>query len=326
MGHVMRLPAEFDLHALEVFVMTVELGGMTQCANRLQVTQSAVSQTIARLEQGVGTALFDRRLRPLGLSPAGRALFERGRRLLVAARATFDEVREGADLPIDMVTVGMSESLATQMTAPLLQRFGARANRWRMRSGISINQHAEFLARKFDMLLTGSNMLERVEGLDHHGIVQDPFLLIFPGDYDGSIEPAEVNSDLPFVRYALDCGTGQRIEQQLTRMKLRLPNVIEVDITHQQVTTVALGMGWSISSLLCLAAQPGLLSKMRVAPLSKGGFSRRIEVVARSGEMGDLPALTAQLAQDVLREQTFPPLIEALPWVEPLIEWFDIET
>ena len=29
----MKLPQEFDLHALEVFVMTVELGGMSQCAN-----------------------------------------------------------------------------------------------------------------------------------------------------------------------------------------------------------------------------------------------------------------------------------------------------
>jgi DNA-binding transcriptional LysR family regulator len=322
----MRLPGEFDLHALEVFVLTVELGGMTQCANRLQVTQSAVSQTIARLEQGLGTALFDRRLRPLGLSPAGRALFERGRCLLAAARTTFDEVRQGAELPIDTVTVGMSESLATQLTAPLLQRHGARANRWKIRSGISINQHAEFLARKFDMLVTGSNMLERIEGLVHHGVVQDPFLLIFPGDYKGPADPAEVDADLPFVRYALDCGMGQRIERQLTRMKLRLPNAIEVDITHQQLTTVALGMGWSVSSLLCLAAQPGLLSQMRVEPLTKGRFSRRIEVVARSDEMGDLPAATARLARDVLRDETFPPLIEALPWAEPLIEWLDPET
>lgn len=317
----MRLPAEFDLHALEVFVLTVELGGMTPCATRLGVTQSAVSQTIARLEQGLGTPLFDRALRPLGLTPAGRALFERGQRLLAAAKSMYDEVRDGAQRPMDLVTIGMSESLATQLTAPLLRRHGTRAQRWKIRSGISIKQHGEFLARHFDMLVTGSNMLERVEGLDHHSIVDDPFLLIFPHDYNGPTDPAEIDSKLPFVRYALDCGMGQRVEQQLTRMKLRLPNVIEVDITHQQLTTVALGMGWSISSLLCLAAQPGLLSRMRVEPMPRGRFSRRIEVVARLNEMGDLPALTAQLAQDVLRDETFPPLIAALPWVEPLITW-----
>ena len=50
----MKLPQEFDLHALEVFVMTVELGGMSQCAAHLQVTQSAVSQTIAKLDAAIG--------------------------------------------------------------------------------------------------------------------------------------------------------------------------------------------------------------------------------------------------------------------------------
>jgi hypothetical protein len=65
----MRLPAEFDLHGLEVFVLTVELGGMTACAQQLRITQSAVSQTITRLEQGIGAPLFDRSLRPLGLTP-----------------------------------------------------------------------------------------------------------------------------------------------------------------------------------------------------------------------------------------------------------------
>ena len=72
----MLLPSEFDFHALEVFVLTVELGGMTASAQQMRITQSAVSQTIARLEQGIGTMLFDRTLRPLGLTPAGRALYE----------------------------------------------------------------------------------------------------------------------------------------------------------------------------------------------------------------------------------------------------------
>jgi DNA-binding transcriptional LysR family regulator len=54
---MLRLPAEFDLHALEVFVVTVELGGMTASATQLRITQSAVSQTITRLEAGLGTPL-----------------------------------------------------------------------------------------------------------------------------------------------------------------------------------------------------------------------------------------------------------------------------
>lgn len=317
----MRLPSEFDLNALKVFVLTVELGGMTQCAQHMGVTQSAVSQAIAKLEAGLEVALFDRSLRPLGLTPNGKILFNRAQQLLADARNVFEEVRESAHKPIDEIVVGMSESLATQLTAPLLRRHGTRAKRWKVRSGISIKQHEEFMARRMDMLITGNNLLEKEPGIEHQLVMEDPFFLIYPADYRGPSDPNEAIKHLPFVRYALDSGTGQRIERQLTRMKLRLPNVIEIDITHQQVTTVALGMGWSITSLLFLAAQPGLLPQLRIEPLQHGRFWRRIEVVSRSDELGDLPKLTADLAREVIREQTVPPLVAAIPWVEPLIHW-----
>jgi hypothetical protein len=112
---------------------------------------------------------------------------------------------------------------------------------------------------------------------------------------------------------------GQRIESQLTRMKLRLPNVIEVEIIHQQLTTVGLGIGWSITSLLCLAALPQLMPQLRVEPLPRGRFARRIQVVARMGELGDLPAQTAALARETLLDQVLPPLITTLPWAGPLL-------
>ncbi len=299
----MRLPPEFDLHTLEIFVLTVDLGGMTACAAQLRITQSAVSQTINRLEDGIGTQLFDRALRPLGLTPAGRALHKRASHLLANARTVYDEVRESAQQPIDNIAVGMAESLASLLTAPLLHQYGTRAGRWRIRAGISLNQQADFVARRCDMLITGSNRLEKLDGIEHHAVVDDPFVLVFPADYQGSADPAEANMQLPFVRYSLDTGMGQRIESQLTRLKLRVPNVIEVDIIRQQLTTVAMGIGWSITSLLCLAAMPEIRPQIRVEPLPRAGFARLIQVVARSGELGDLPRLTAELARDILGRQ-----------------------
>ena len=316
---MLRLPSEFDLHALEVFVVTVELGGMTASATQLRITQSAVSQTITRLEAGIGTALFDRSLRPLGLTPAGRALYERARKLLTSARTVIDEVREGASLPIDQITVGMSETFATLLTAPVLRRFGHRVGRWRIRSGISLVQQQDFLARRVDMLVTGSNTLEKHPGIEHHDVMDDPFVLVFPRDYTGSAEPAEAAARLPFVRYALDHGMGQRIESQLTRMKLRLPNVIEVDIMHQQLTSVALGIGWSVTSVLCLAAMPALVEQVRVEPLPRARFSRRVQVVGRSGELGNLAEQAAQTAREVMMVESLPPLFQLLPWVEELM-------
>ncbi len=319
----MKLPTEFDLHALEVFVMTVELGGMSQCATHLQVTQSAVSQTIARLEQGIGAPLFDRAMRPMGLTASGKALFARGQALIAQARTTYDEVREGANLPISSITVAMSFSLANELTTPILTELGPRANRWNVRSGISMEHQAEFLARDIDMLISGSFNLEHHGALELHPVLEESFILVFPRDYAGSTDVSAKPPNLPFIRFSKLTGTGQQIEQQIVRMKLKLPHMIDVESAHQQLGLVAAGLGWTITNPVCLAAVPELLRQLRPAPMTRGRFSRYVQVIARTGELGDIPRLTAGVCQRVLKEQSFARIKAEYPWIEDQLRWLD---
>jgi DNA-binding transcriptional LysR family regulator len=317
----MKLPQEFDLHALEVFVMTVELGGMSQCAAHLQVTQSAVSQTIAKLEAGIGASLFDRTMRPLGLTASGKSLFARGQKLIAHARLAYDEVREGANLPISSITVAMSFSLANQLTAPILHSLGARADRWNIRSGISMEHQGEFLARDIDMLVTGSFNLEHRDTVELHPVFEESFILVFPKDFREPLDLVGLPSSLPFIRFSRLTGTGQQIERQIVRMKLKLPQMVEVESSHQQLALVAAGIGWAITTPVCLAAVPELLSQLRAEPMTRGRFSRSVQVVARIDELGDIPSLTAALCQQVLQEKIFPPLIDEYPWMAQQLAW-----
>lgn len=317
----MNLPPEFDLHALDVFVMTVELGGMSQCATHLQITQSAVSQTIAKLEAGIGAPLFDRTMRPLGLTASGKSLFERGQRLTAMARSVYDEVREGANLPIASITCAMSFSLANQLTAPILNVLGKRADRWSIRSGISQEHHGEFLARDIDLLVTGSFNLEHRDNVELHPVFEESFVLALPGDYCGAVDLGGSLPTLPFIRFTRLSGMGQQIERQIVRLKLKLPHGVEVDSAHQQIAAVASGFGWTITSPVCLAAEPGLLRQLRLEPMPRGRFARSVQVVARANELGDIPRQTALLATRVLRETTFPALTADYPWLDEQLVW-----
>lgn len=317
----MKLPQEFDLHALEVFVLTVELGGMSQCANHLQVTQSAVSQTIAKLESGIGAPLFDRAMRPLGLTASGKSLFARGEKLISHARLAYDEVRGCANLPISKITVAMSFSLANQLTVPIMQNLGERAERWNVRSGISMEHQGEFLARDIDILVTGSFDLEHQHTVELHPIFEESFILVFPKHFNEPFDLIGVPSSLPFIRFSRLTGTGQQIERQIVRMKLKLPNVVEVESSHQQLALVAAGLGWTITTPVCLAAVVELLPKLRAEPMKRGRFSRTVQVVARTNELGDIPHSAAILCQRVLKEKTFPPLIDEYPWLEQQLIW-----
>jgi DNA-binding transcriptional LysR family regulator len=63
-----------DLNALAVFALVAEERSFRAAADRLGVTRSAVSQTIRRLEEGLGIALVLRTTRSVGLTEAGEAL------------------------------------------------------------------------------------------------------------------------------------------------------------------------------------------------------------------------------------------------------------
>ncbi len=301
--------------------MTVELGGMSHCAAHLQVTQSAVSQTIAKLEAGIGAPLFDRTMRPLGLTASGKSLFDRARTLIALARSTFDDVREGANLPIASMTVAMSFSLANQLTAPILNQIGDRAVRWNVRSGISRQHQGEFLARDIDMLVTGSFNQEHRDAVELHPVFEECFICVFPHAVNAPVDFTGHIPALPFIRFSPLTGMGQQIERQIVRMKLKLPNVIEVESAQQQLALVASGFGWTITTPVCLASVPDLLTHMRPEPMPRGRFARQVQVVARAGELGDLPRKVAALATHVLRERTFPPLIAAYPWFREQLIW-----
>ena len=317
----MKPAQEFDLHALEVFIMTVELGGMSQCAAHLQITQSAVSQTIARLEASIGTALFDRSMRPLGLMTSGRSMFERGKRLLALARSTYDNIRVGANLPLASLTVAMSFSLANQLTAAILSRLGDRAERWNIRSGISLEHQGEFLARDIDMLLTGSFNLEHRDNIELHPVFEECFVIALPASYKKPLQIDTDPTELPFIRFSRLTGMGQQIERQIVRLKLGLRQVVEVESSHQQLALVAAGLGWTITSPVCLSASPELLRQTRIEPMPRGRFSRTVQVVARAGELGALPQEVAKICAKELKEVTFPPLIQQMPWLEEQITW-----
>jgi DNA-binding transcriptional LysR family regulator len=71
-----------DLTALRALVMIADVGGVTRAAAMLNLTQSAVSMQIKRLEAMLGAKLLDRSARTVGLTPLGEQLLSYARRML----------------------------------------------------------------------------------------------------------------------------------------------------------------------------------------------------------------------------------------------------
>lgn len=76
------MPHNLDLAALRSFLTVAELGGVTRASAQLNLTQSAVSLQIKRLEDGFGQALFERGGKGMTLTSQGEQLRGYARRLL----------------------------------------------------------------------------------------------------------------------------------------------------------------------------------------------------------------------------------------------------
>lgn len=71
-----------DLKDLHCLVAVAEMRSFTRAAEKLFMTQPALSRTIGHLEDELGVRLLDRNARPIALTPAGDVFYERARRML----------------------------------------------------------------------------------------------------------------------------------------------------------------------------------------------------------------------------------------------------
>jgi DNA-binding transcriptional LysR family regulator len=67
-----KVNPELTLRGLRVFIALEETGSIGGAAQRIGGSPSGVSQQITALERAVGAKLFDRRARPVTLTPAGQ--------------------------------------------------------------------------------------------------------------------------------------------------------------------------------------------------------------------------------------------------------------
>jgi DNA-binding transcriptional LysR family regulator len=118
-----RISRRLRFRDLEVFFAVVQCGSMAKAAAELGVTQPAVSEVIAELEQAFRVRLFDRHSQGVVPTIYGRALLKRG-------RAAFDEFKQGirdieflADPTKGEVRIGCPDSMAGAILAPLVEKF-----------------------------------------------------------------------------------------------------------------------------------------------------------------------------------------------------------
>lgn len=111
-----------DLYQLEAFLAVAQEKSFSRAAQRLHRTQSAVSQTIARLEEEIGETLFDRSSRDGTLTDAGQLLVEYAEELLNLQSEARNALVELRQLHQGKLVVAANE-FTSLCVLPILDKF-----------------------------------------------------------------------------------------------------------------------------------------------------------------------------------------------------------
>ena len=112
-----------DTQALTAFLAVAESGSFSTAAERLFLTQPAVSKRIAQLEQQLGTRLFDRVGRRIRLTEAGEALLPRARQVLLDLEDMRRAISNLTGTVSGTLRIGTSHHIGLHRLPPVLRRF-----------------------------------------------------------------------------------------------------------------------------------------------------------------------------------------------------------
>jgi DNA-binding transcriptional LysR family regulator len=172
-----------ELRQLRYFVTVAEELHFGRAAARLHMTQPPLSQAIAALEDGLGTALFLRNRRTVALTPAGSALLPEARRILLEAALLPDLARRAASGEAGRLALAFITSADYSVLPPFLRRYSERypGVQLALQEATSDVQVDELLRGRIDAGLLIPPLPDRARAeLDYMKVLDEPLILCAP--------------------------------------------------------------------------------------------------------------------------------------------------
>jgi DNA-binding transcriptional LysR family regulator len=149
------IPSE-RLKGIEAFVFTADAGSFTAAAERLHLTNSAVSKSVARLEKRLDSKLFERTTRRLALTEAGAAFYRTCVQVLADLEQAEAVLASHQLEPVGKLRIDLPSTFGRLLVMPLLLAFDENHRR--------VQLHLSFTDRFVDIIDEGIDMAIRIGG------------------------------------------------------------------------------------------------------------------------------------------------------------------
>jgi DNA-binding transcriptional LysR family regulator len=262
-----------NIPELKVFVMAAEELNFSRAAQRLHLSQSAVSQNIQSIERTYGVELFVRHGRSVQLSEAGQALLPMAREVLNSARLLEDALVNAKGAVTGELSIGCATTSGRYFLPNLLAAFQRLYPNVRVRVSLMKRQNVVdgMLDQTLNLGVVGRCVDHRE--LECQPLFEDQIIMIAPVEHPWAalgyvVKPADV-LEQPFISREHSSGTYEELFDELRARGIDPDNLnVVMELGDAEAVQMAVEKGVGIT----------FISEMMVARSLALGRVKKVEV------------------------------------------------
>jgi DNA-binding transcriptional LysR family regulator len=297
-NNVMRI----DFLGLEAFLSIAERGSFQRAAAHLNLSQTAISHRMRKLEDELGIKLFARTTRAVTLTRAGIDFLPKAQRAVIELEQSFDDLKQQGAKRRERLDIACLPVLAVNYLPPILSRFHKSEPRVQVRifetPSAAVAELVQSGEVEFGLSVAKTNRWD----LEVETITASPLALTCPARHalakKRSIGWAELRN-LPLIRVGAKTAIRPMIDDALNAARMTLNWQYEVQHVETAVNLVEAGLGYAIVPSIDVELHRG--RALVAVPLRGPKLSCTYGLVTRRGMPLSPPAarLRAVLVEEI---------------------------
>ena len=293
---------------LRALIVLDELRHFSLAAERCNMTQSALSQMIAKLEADLGLRLVDRDRRRVGLTAEGGRFVAAARRMVGELDEITADLRDRVDMRTGHVSLAATLPFAAHWLPPLIAAFresypGIRVELFDQAPAGGIELVRE---RRVDFAVL--SMPGPVVGLQYRVLFQESFVLVCPAGHPLARRKRVQLKDMAgtdLIRFARAGSIGRHLEHAMRGIAFN--DTMDVEQVPTVAGMVAAGLGVSVVPIVAVPFfDPERVAVVRIVT---PGLDRAIHLVWRAAHaLGAAPQAFVDAMEASMAEHGRPPL------------------
>ena len=239
-----------QLNQINAFLAVAELESFSQAAERLHITQPAVSKRIRQLENSVNAPLFDRVGKRSILTPDGKAFKPRAERILQELKSFRSELSRHQAVPTGSLSFATSHHIGLHRLPQALRDFRIRYPRVELDLHFMDSEDACAAIANNELELAIVTLPEQPdERLDCEAVWIDRMVAVLAIDHPLAGEAGIAPADLlrhPAILPSIGTFTRKIIDNLFAGEGERLDIVLETNYLETIKVMVSANLGWSI--------------------------------------------------------------------------------